>query len=604
MKRIIPIAWWLVALIAVATILLYAEADFLWKVQQNNLFLSTPLFFKQQMVVPGGMLSYLGTFFTQFFYYPWLGVVLLCGWWLLLTWLTKKAFQIPDKASVVALVPVAVLLVANMQLGYWIYLMKLPGYFFVPTIGTTAGVALLWTFRRLPEKLWWRIAFIVLVALAGYPLMGAYALATVVVMAVWTWRLSKQHTLNGAVTGVGLLSVIATPLIYYHLVYYQTNIQDIYRVAIPDFTITETLSAFYHPYYLLPVCFLAFALAYRPWKVKATTPIWQWLLQGAFLAALAAGVWHYWYKDANFHQELGMERCVEQADWEGVVEVGKKQAGEPTRSIVMMHNLALSRLGRQCDEMYRFPKGSKRSNTELPMYLYSTVGRQIFYHYGVMNECHRRCMEEGVEYGWSVELLQYMARCAVLCKETQVARKYLDLLRETLFYGAWADHMESMLSDNTLLTNDKETGPITHMMHYPDMQGKGDEYVEKNLMTMLSMIDSDDPYFQEQAVLAAMWTRNSDVFWPRFEQYVNQHPYGPIPRIIQEAAYLFANMQQQDFINELPIDDNVKSDFQGFMKVMQQCQGKPDMQARQYLLQYYGTTYYFEYFFLRGITYF
>ena len=61
-----------------------------------------------------------------------------------------------------------------------------------------------------------------------------------------------------------------------------------------------------------------------------------------------------------------MQRCIEQADWEGVIDEGRKQAGEPTRAIVMMHNLALSRLGRQCDEMYNFPKGSKRTNTELP----------------------------------------------------------------------------------------------------------------------------------------------------------------------------------------------------------------------------------------------
>ena len=160
-----------------------------------------------------------------------------------------------------------------------------------------------------------------------------------------------------------------------------------------------------------------------------------------------------------------------------------------------------------------------------------------------------------------------------------------------------------MLLDNPdLLAKDPETGPITHMMHYGDIQSEGDVYVEKNLMTMLSRQDVDDTYFQEQAVLAAMWARNPNDFWPRFELYLNQRLDHPVPRIIQEAAYLFGILGQQDFVDILPIDQNVKASFQGFMEMMKQYQGMP--QLRDYLYQRYGNTYYFEYFFLKDITYY
>ena len=132
MKRFQSIALWLGALIVIAFALLYVEADLLWKVQQYSLFLNSSLFFKQQMVVSGGMLSYLGAFFTQFFYYPWMGVLLLFGWWLLLMWLTKRAFCIPDRWVVLTLIPLAILLINNMDLGYWIYNMKLRGTFLYP----------------------------------------------------------------------------------------------------------------------------------------------------------------------------------------------------------------------------------------------------------------------------------------------------------------------------------------------------------------------------------------------------------------------------------------------------------------------------------------
>jgi hypothetical protein len=187
-KELKPLALWLGALLVGAFAMLYFESDLLWKVQQHNVFLNTALFFKQQMVVPGGMLSYLGSFMTQHFYYPWVGVVLLCGLWLLLMWLTKRAFCIPQRWMALPLVPVAILLLANMDLGYWVYVIKLRGFFFVPTLGVIGAVSLFWMYRLLPENLWMRMAFIVLVTLVGYPLMGVYGLAAVVLMTIWSWR--------------------------------------------------------------------------------------------------------------------------------------------------------------------------------------------------------------------------------------------------------------------------------------------------------------------------------------------------------------------------------------------------------------------------------
>ena len=206
MKRFLPIIQWLGALSVIGCALLCLESDLLWKVQQQNLFLYSSLFLKQTMVTSGGMLSYLGTFFTQFFYHPWIGVVMLCSWWWLLMWLVKRTFQIPDRWMVLTLIPVGCLLIANMDLDYWIYVIKLKGYFFSATIGTTAGVALLWLFRILSHNLWLRIGFIVLTAAIGYPLMGVYALTTVLLMGIWTWRLTDSRKENICLSAVALLT--------------------------------------------------------------------------------------------------------------------------------------------------------------------------------------------------------------------------------------------------------------------------------------------------------------------------------------------------------------------------------------------------------------
>lgn len=612
MKRLLkPITLWLATLVVVASVLIFFEADLLWKVQQHNVFLNTSLFFHQMMAVPGGMLAYFGTFFTQHFYYPWVGVILMCGWWLLLMWLTKRTFSIPNRWTVLTLIPVAILLVANMDMGYWVYFMKLPGYFYVATIGTTAATALLWAFRCLPENKWMRTAFILLTVLVGYPLMGVYALAAAVLMGVMVWRQPATQSSRILLSVIALLSIIAVPLLCYRFVYVGTNISDIYRTAIPVFMVAESYPVYYIPYYVLAVCFLLMAVTYgkeRAKQVSITTDgihLKTYLLPGITCIVIVACVYHFWYKDPNFHHELRMQRCIEQADWEGVVKEGAKQDGEPTRAIVMMRNLALSRLGRQCDEMYQFPKGSKKSNSPLPVFMFNVVGRMMLYQYGAMNECHRVCMEEGVEYGWNVEQLKYMARTAIFNKETQTARKFLDILRKTVYDGGWADHMETLLNDKQLLAKDNETGPITHMMHYTDQLEAVEGYVEKTLMNNLAEHDADDLYFQEQAVLAAMWTRDPSRFWPRFDHYVQLNGEEKMPpRIFQEAAWLFANMEGQEGLDEWVLEPGVQEDLASFMQQLQQFKKSPSASSRNYLLARFGNTYYFEYFFLKDITYY
>lgn len=229
----------------------------------------------------------------------------------------------------------------------------------------------------------------------------------------------------------------------------------------------------------------------------------------------------------------------------------------------------------------------------------------MLYQYGAINECHRVCMEEGVEYGWNVEQVKDLARCSILNKEKQAAQKFLDILRHTTYYGQWADHMQTLLDDSTLLANDPEMAPIKRMMRYTDKLDAVEGYVEKSLMTTLAEHDADDIYFQEQAVLGAMWTRNPDYFWPRFDHYVQLNGETNMPpRIFQEAAWLFANMQGQEGLDEWQLQPGVKESFNGFMRLLQQYQKEPNASNRNYIYNYFGTTYYFEYFFLKNITYY
>ena len=614
MKKIYIIVW-MSALAAMACGLLLCESHYLWKVQELNLFLQTTLFFKEMMVLPAGLLSYVGSWFTQFLYYPWIGVMLLCAWWLLLMAMMARTFCVPDRWAPLLLIPVALLLLTNVDLGYWLFMLKLRGHFFLTTIATVAVVALLWAFRSLPERYGLRAAWLLVTGVAGYPLLGIYGLAATLLMGLWAWRLMPRG--RAVLYSIAaLLLVVAVPLLCYRYVYHETNLANVYFAGLPLFFVTEEHAQYYLPYWLLALFMVGITLispeglttkpsspgeeslyqkrkGEKEWKKslqqpkmanplttrkeagdKARTWVRSVVAQALVLGVTAWGVIHFWYKDENFRHEIAMQHLIEQTDWEGVLQEAAEQKSEPTRSIVLMRNLALSRLGRQGDLMYKYRNGAKPYNAPFPMSTLLNVGMLTYYHYGLLNSCNRLSTEMGVEFGWRAEHLKYMVRSDLLNGEKQAAMKYINLLKHTLFFKEWACKAEALLNDRALIGSDREMEPITHMMHYTNSTSGDQAFVERFLMNQLAKSDySEDPYFQEQALLASLWLKDPLVFWRQFNTYIRLHPKERVPVAYQEAAYLFGKFEGRPNLDKMPFSPEVKDAFEKFFQTFSRFEG-------------------------------
>ena len=161
------------SLLLIAILLIAFESDFLFRIQEQNLFLHTPLFFQQHMTKAGGLLTWAGCYLSQFFYYPILGTGILCLLWLFLMWMLQRAFRIPSTWRAVTLIPVACLVLSITTLGYWVYYLKLPGYAFDATIGSIVAVGLAWLYRIMPRRYGISTLFIVLATCLSYPLFGS-----------------------------------------------------------------------------------------------------------------------------------------------------------------------------------------------------------------------------------------------------------------------------------------------------------------------------------------------------------------------------------------------------------------------------------------------
>lgn len=593
---------WTAGLVLIALALLIFEGDFLWKAQELNLFQHTSLFFKQQMVVPGGMLTYIGTFLTQFFYYPWMGVLMLIALWLLLMWMVRRAFQLPRTWALLMFVPVILLLLTFMDMGYWIYILKLRGHFFVGTLGALFVTAMLWAFRSLPAKYHLRAVWIVLTAVVGYPLAGIYGLAAALLMGILSWRLEPKGR-SAAYSVLAVLAVVAVPLVCYRYLYHEINLANIWWAELPLYVILEEYHQYYIPYYLLALFFVILAVTYRPQRTEETAKPMRWLLaQVALLAVLAIGTYKGWYKDENFHHELTMQRCIDRLDWEGVLSEAAKQKDEPTRAIVMMKNLALGRLQRQGNEMYSYKNGSKPYNAPFPCRLLIVNGPMLYCQYGMTNYCIRYCTEMGVEYDWRAEYYKNLCRCTLLNGEWNAARKYLNHLKQTTFHRKWAEEMETLVGKPKQIADNQELGAIKHLMHYEDRLYADQGYVERCIMIHLAALrEVDDPYFQEQALLAALWSANPQVFWYHFNHYLKLHPKQAIPVHYQEAAYLFGVLAENPNVDKFPVDPIVKERFSRFDQTMGQFDGQDIPDVRKATESLFGDTYFYQYYLMSNL---
>lgn len=619
--------WWLpvVALITIAGFKLVTEEyEFLWRSQELNLWLPTGLYWKTLMQYPGGAVSWLGTFLTQFFYTPWVGTAILCTLWLIICLLLAWTFRLRGPWVLLTLLVPLALMACFVQTGYWIYYQKLQGHLFVPTVGVLFALVCLAVQRlldnTLPAKsaLWARLGWMTLVCVVGYPFFGAWALGATGLLAA---QPSRPRWVG---MFVAILLIAAVPQIYYQRFFEMTQRTFVYVAALPSLRYSQDIFTQYRlPYYAIIAAFalitlvsvvdgFAFAKRLRPWLRS---------LIAVILVCLGiVGVSRCWYHDANFQKELAMSHAIEDLDWERVLTIARDGNSDvkPTRQMVMFKNLALFRLGRAGDEMFFYPEGSTLQNAPWRVHMAQIGGKLVYLHYGKENFCYRWCMEDGVEFGWKAETFKLMVRNCLLNKELEVARKYLELLKKTLFHRQWAEHYEALLKTPDAFDLEKleasvkagkplmgerdlkEFAPIMHLMTYPNRLDGDNTLVEMYLMQTFAHGNGEDPLFQEMTLISAMQMKDIDLFWPRFMKFATMHPTIHMPRHYQEAAYLYGHLENKVDISHMPFDPEVRNTYDRFMKFNEQCGRMSEEQKAIAFYPQFSNTFYYFYFLMRN----
>ena len=595
--------------------LVIRNSDMLFMAQSRQLWYGSDIYWHDCMKLPGGLLAWTGSYLTQFLYHPALGSTMLAALWVLLFFICKKAFRLSGWLSGLAFIPAVCLLASEIDLGYWIYYIKIPGYYFRETLGFIAAALLYWLGIQ-SKKGWTAILLNVLIAIS-YTLFGAFSLLALLMLAArgLSSIRSRGKQLATCQTVSALVLLLCIPLIFYR-VYDEMPLYDAWTVGFPIFKAEDLISIPpMIPFVVSAVCYVAYSILPLP-QTKAfgrKAIIYAaniCILICALLALNASDFDNY-----NFHAETRMYRAADESRWDDVLLEASKVPGDATRQIVMLRNIALFNKGTAGNQMFHYNNMGEPPyvRDSLHVHLVQTAAPLIYLHHGKTNFTVRWCIENSVEYDYSFNNLKLLAVCSLIHGELNAARKYLDILSNTIYYKDWAEHYQPITEDPSLLSpakiqsNYPELANIIELRNHMGTTLDGDNGLcEMYIINYFSnTMNKDSRYLQEITLDYAIIQKDIQLFWPHFMLYATLNQDKEMPIHYQEAAYLYGKLEPQTMnTSRMPFDKTrIVERYDRFNQVSQSLLNSrmTTQQVGEAMKASFGDTFWWFYFFCRDV---
>ena len=560
----------LLAFILFVAYILYINLEVLYTAHDRSEFIFGAPFFQTLMSKPFGLIQYVGAWLTQLCYRPSIGASVLMIIWALIFYVGSKAFRLEESASALMLLPVACLLLSVVDLGYWIYISTIRGYWFSQSVGYLVMLLLLWAARYTPRK--WHLVWYVL-AVCIYPVLGWFALLFVLCLALTekpTWR-----------ELVGLLLIVFTASIWHTQFYSNLKFDDVVLAGMPRFiTPSDVCQHLSIPFWVLGAVSVLIPLI-KGTILRDMKPLTSYLLP---LTSCIAGIIFtasLMYHDKNYIDEMHMVRIACDDNWKGVLHLAEENK-KPTSTMMFLKNIALMNEGGLLDRSFKL--GNDAVDIYNPDTLHVTLldiaSPLVYYNYGMMNEAIRLNFENAIQAGFSPFYLKMLARCALAVGDKKLVERYTTILHHSPFYANW------------------QPAPVTEKIKalqkcYSD-ELTGVENSDSYLVNGISLwYESDSKVASEQALLYAMLRCDSRRFWASLRNFVQLHLDEQFPLHAMEAYILFMDKAPEEKRMMLPVEQSVYERYKRFWKALEE-RAKPGMtleKVGEEMRPEYGDTY-------------
>ena len=545
--------------------------------EQFQLFLANGSYFREALAVPGGLARYLAEWFGQLYISFTAGAIVLAVAYVLiqrLVWrLCCKVFESEGNQPLTAYYPLTFL----PSVLLWVLMGD-------ESVLLAYGVSLVVCLAAMcvwPVTLRWQLpAAAVLIPLV-YWIAGPMVLMVAVFVAL---RLLASNKGRGLLVGVAvILWAVACILLSANITPYPT---DRLLAGIGYYRLLAT-----HPLLmaLIPLlcALLPFLLRMLP-AIRACKTRYASFATFTLLTAVAAAILVADAYDPQKYELMEYDHLVRTKQWDAIVAKAEKHHPDLPMS-VCANNLALAMNGQLGDRIFEFYQhGSEGLLPPFQKHFTSDqLTGEVAFYLGLVNTAQRLAMEsmEALpDQRKSVRVVKRLAETNLINGQYDVARKYLNLLQQTIFYRDWARQMEALLADEDKINAHPLYGWLrksrldNNFLYSEDEADKAcGQLLMKNPENMMAV---------QYLLMMPLLDGDLDRFMQYYQVVNEQIEYHS--RAVQEAV-AFACMQARRPVPPGTVNPVVLRSLDGFMRAWQDGPQSTALDAYKNTVWYYLT---------------
>lgn len=493
--------------------------------------------FLDTIAMPGGFSNYLGTFLVQFFIWPGLGALIIA---MLMVTLQQMVALFSGLRGTL-LYPISVLpsLLLVVFLCNENYLLPAVVSTLLMTLFCVAYISI----KNTNIRNW---GAVILLPLIYWTIGGAYVAFAVFV--IWHEFILKNKK--------AFLPILCMILLL-------TSLPVLAKIFIPQQSLNDLFLGVdffrYHDgsvsLYWLPlalVLLVSFLSTHLPDVVSKSKANMCWAIQVVvFLFLGICSVLHF----ANFKKESLMEydQLALKQKWSRIVEKANHEAPTSKMEFAFL-NLALGKQNQLGNKLLDYNQVGTDGllPTFVQVHNILLMQSEIYYHLGFVNTAQRYAfdsMESIPNHQRSGRLLKRLATTNIINGNYKVAQKYIDLLKQTLFYRKWALDAETYLFDDDRVNGHKEWGTLRKFK--PDDDFIFDESNRDKMLLNLFQHNSSNKLAFDYLLTYCMLSKNLPRFLSAFSWGESFYGKG-IPKNYQEALIYAWGQQNRSQARNIP----------------------------------------------------
>lgn len=560
--------------------------------EQIQLFRFDLLYFRSYLIQPGGLCEYSGSFLTQFYYYPFVGSMIIAG---VLTGVLLLFYDICRSCGKISrlffipYIPAVLLMMSFVNIQFDIA--SALGVLFA-----LAGFRIYIVFSSSVRNYAGFILFTAIYFIAG----GNALLFTALVL---IFELIDSHSLYKVFYILMLLIwSVVLPWLAWQLIY-TTTVREAYFALTPGNFLFPTFTNY--------ALWFSFPVLYLFWRLIATK-LNQWtqnlsprimIFSNCLLVVTITAFGVYSVNDRRAEMLNRMAYEVQQENWDSVMSLSKVFPGN-NRLACYLTNIAIAESGQMPYRMFHYNQIGVAGLFLDWQLTYFTMWylSEIYYRLGMVDVAEHCTFEALVSSpkGPNVQTMRRLVSTNIARRDSATAIKYIGFFGRSLAYRGWAKeqraHLSSAMTDTSFHISNipisRHHDNFFMIYHQPDYVLL--KLLQSNPMHQLAFEYLMAYYLLQKDIEQVIWCMNT---------YLGNYDYIGIPTHYEEALLVYKNMTLagDEFYDKYPVSNATRDRFDKYIQTFKVAQGGSRRYFEQ-LEKQFGNTYWFYVHFIESST--